>query len=110
MELIFEKSVRGHRCTLLPELDVPLYEMDESVVRDDEIDLPEIAEIDLVRHYTNLAKETFGVDKPTAEQVKYVTQQLIPSSYLLAHHTLRGHGITFNVPNRESSNAQAHRP
>ena len=62
MELIFEKSVRGHRCTLLPELDVPLYEMDESVVRDDEIDLPEIAEIDLVRHYTNLAKETFGVD------------------------------------------------
>lgn len=56
------------------------------------------------------AKETFGVDKPTAEQIKYVTQQLIPSSYLLAHHTLRGHGITFNVPNRESSNAQAHRP
>jgi glycine dehydrogenase subunit 2 len=62
MELIFEKSIKNHRCTLLPKLDVPLYEMDEAIVRDTSFDLPEIAEIDLVRHYTNLSKETFGVD------------------------------------------------
>lgn len=62
MELIFEKSIKGHRCTLLPDLDVPVYQMDSSVVRDTSFNLPEVAEIDLVRHYTNLSKQTFGVD------------------------------------------------
>lgn len=62
MELIFEKSVENHRCTLLPNLDVPIYEIDKSVSRDTPFDLPEIAEIDLVRHYTKLSRETFGVD------------------------------------------------
>jgi glycine dehydrogenase subunit 2 len=62
MELIFEKSVKGHRCTLLPKLDVPKYDIDKTIVRDTSFDLPEIAEVDLVRHYTNLSKETFGVD------------------------------------------------
>jgi glycine dehydrogenase subunit 2 len=62
MELIFEKSVKNHRCTHLPKLDVPLYELDSSVVRDTPFDLVEIAEIDLVRHYTKLSKESFGVD------------------------------------------------
>lgn len=62
MDLIFEKSVENHRCSILPKLDVPLYKIDKSLERDTPFNMPEIAEIDLVRHYTNLSRETFGVD------------------------------------------------
>lgn len=62
MDLIFEKSVVDHRCSILPKLDVPLYKIDKNLERDTPFNMPEIAEIDLVRHYTNLSRETFGVD------------------------------------------------
>lgn len=62
MELIFEKSRKDRRCTMLPKLDCPKYELNETQSRNTPFNLPEIAEIDLVRHYTNLSKQTFGVD------------------------------------------------
>ena len=57
-----------------------------------------------------VAKLTFDTDKPTAEQLKYVMTMYIPSMYLLAHHSVHGHPITFSIPNRDSSKAQSHRP
>lgn len=62
MQLIYEKSVENRRCTILPKMELNNYEIDSSLLRKSELKLPEIAEIDLVRHYTNLSKETFGVD------------------------------------------------
>ncbi len=62
MKLIFEKSKKDHRCTLLHKSEIETYELDSSFKRDSNLNLPEIAEVDLVRHYTNLSKETFGVD------------------------------------------------
>lgn len=56
------------------------------------------------------AKATFNVDVPTPEQIQHVVTALVPSAYLLAHHTLRGHGITFEVPKGDMANAQSHRP
>ena len=57
-----------------------------------------------------IAKLTFDTDKPTAEQIKYVMTMQVPSLYLLAHHSVKGHPITFNVPNRDMSKASGHRP
>ncbi len=61
MELIFEKSRVGRRASEIQGFDVPAVELDASLVRA-EIDLPEVAEIDLVRHYTQLSRRNFGVD------------------------------------------------
>jgi len=62
MSLIFEKSISKHRCTILPKQDIEDFQVDASLLRKSEVKLPEIAEVDLVRHYTNLSKKTFGVD------------------------------------------------
>ena len=63
MELIFEKSRKGRMGTSLPKLDVPNQGdlLDKSLVRE-EINLPEVSEIDVVRHYTALSRRNFGVD------------------------------------------------
>jgi glycine dehydrogenase subunit 2 len=65
-KLLFEKSVPGRSSCQLPCADVPekpLTDMlPESVLRSVEPGLPEIAEIDLVRHFTNLSKLNTGVD------------------------------------------------
>ncbi len=58
MDYLYEKSVEGRRCVTLPELDVPKY----SLGIDTNVELPEIAEVDLVRHYSNLSRLAFGVD------------------------------------------------
>lgn len=57
-----------------------------------------------------MAQATFGTTEVTPEQLKYVMTMEIPSMYLLEHHTVKGHRLTFNIPDRESSKAQSHRP
>jgi glycine dehydrogenase subunit 2 len=65
MELIFELSKARRRAADVPSSDVaqiaPESFIDKKYLRD-ELDLPEVAEIDLVRHYTNLSRRNFGVD------------------------------------------------
>jgi len=63
MKLIFEKTSPGRKGITLPELDTPDVEIDipETSVRK-ELDLPELGEVDVVRHYTALSKRNFGVD------------------------------------------------
>lgn len=63
-KLIFERSVKGHRAYDLPALDVPANEsaVPSEYMSDKALNLPEIAEVDLVRHYTNLSRRNFGVD------------------------------------------------
>ncbi|XWX31262.1 terminase large subunit [Staphylococcus phage PG-2021_19] len=57
-----------------------------------------------------IAQETFQTEKITREQVDHIINMLNPSTYMLKYHTLRGHPITFSIPNRDRSKAQAHRP
>ena len=65
MELIFEISRPGRTAVDVGRSDVPEIALDSlfdrKYVRDD-IDLPEVSEIDLVRHYTKLSRRNFGVD------------------------------------------------
>ena len=65
MELIFEISKPGRSAVQVPASDVPAVNIDDAIgqkyLRGD-LNLPEVAEIDLVRHYTNLSRRNFGVD------------------------------------------------
>ena len=61
MKLIFERSVAGRRSALLPKLDVPEAAPDFAT-RKKPPRLPELAEVQVDRHYTELARETRGVN------------------------------------------------
>ncbi len=58
---IFELSSPGRQGAYFPEPDVPVADLPESLVRED-LPLPEIAEIDVVRHFTRLSQLNHGVD------------------------------------------------
>ncbi len=62
MELIFERSREGRGCAILPGLDVPAAELPEALRRGKKLHLPQIAEVDISRHYTALMKRTHGVN------------------------------------------------
>ncbi|MDY3917820.1 MAG: aminomethyl-transferring glycine dehydrogenase subunit GcvPB [Candidatus Limivivens sp.] len=61
MKLIFEKSVEGRGCSILPACDVPEVKP-EGFIREKELHLPQISENDLSRHYTELANRAHGVN------------------------------------------------
>ena len=56
MKLLFERSRAGRAC------DVPVVTYDQGLLRAEAPRLPEMAEVDLSRHYTELAKQTHGVN------------------------------------------------
>jgi len=65
MELIFEKSRAGRAATGIPKSDVPEVAVESIIGKkllNNDVDLPEVAEVDLIRHYTQLSKRNFGVD------------------------------------------------
>ncbi|MBN1217929.1 MAG: aminomethyl-transferring glycine dehydrogenase subunit GcvPB [Anaerolineae bacterium] len=59
--LLFEMSSPGRTAFSLPELDVPETPLPNDLVRD-EVDLPEISELELVRHYLRLSQKNFSID------------------------------------------------
>lgn len=61
MELVFELSQPGRKNDYLPDVDVPAVVLDDRFLREEAPALPEVAEVDLDRHYTRLADEAFGV-------------------------------------------------
>ncbi len=62
MKLIFEKSVPGRRCTILPACDVERVSLPASLRRETKPLLPEMSETDISRHYTELCKQVHGVN------------------------------------------------
>ncbi|WP_010530970.1 aminomethyl-transferring glycine dehydrogenase subunit GcvPB [Lentibacillus jeotgali] len=64
--LIFERGKKGRTSYSLPELDVPeidlASEFEDSYVRSEAPDLPEVSELDIMRHYTALSRRNYGVD------------------------------------------------
>lgn len=63
MQLIYEKSVPGRKGFKTPRADVPLSkELPQSYLRQRSANLPEVSELDVVRHYTNLSRLNFSVD------------------------------------------------
>lgn len=62
MQLIYEKSEPGRRAITLDELDVPEVSLPPELCRAEDAALPEMSELDVVRHYTLLSKRNFGID------------------------------------------------
>ena len=60
MKLIFELGVEGRGMTLMPECDVPEYQLPEE--RTAPLHLPHVSENELTRHYTALCKRIHGVN------------------------------------------------
>lgn len=66
-ELLFELSRPGRRCHRLPKCDVPVDEplsalLPDAHRADAPPALPEVGEIDLIRHYTNLSTRNMSID------------------------------------------------
>ncbi|AIS51445.1 glycine dehydrogenase (decarboxylating) subunit 2 [Thermoanaerobacter kivui] len=65
-KLIFELSKEGRKAYTLPKLDVeekPLEDiLPQQMMRKEEIELPEVSEVDIIRHYTLLSNKNYGVD------------------------------------------------
>ncbi len=62
MKLLFEKSVPGRRCDLLPKCDVEPFALPQTLLREQPPALPELSEVDLARHYTELNHRVHGVN------------------------------------------------
>ena len=63
MKLLFERSRPGRCESIIPPCDVEQAQFSPSLLRAAAPRLPEIAEVDLGRHYTELASQTHGVNK-----------------------------------------------
>lgn len=64
MGIIYTKSVKGRRGVRLPECDVPVsYKLPESLRRKEYAELCELSELDVIRHFTELAEKNYSVDK-----------------------------------------------
>ena len=67
MKTIFELSVAGRRGVELPAADVSesalkAAQLPKGLLRAEPAELPEVSEVDAVRHFTNLSRMNFGVD------------------------------------------------
>ncbi|MDD3695511.1 MAG: aminomethyl-transferring glycine dehydrogenase subunit GcvPB [Lentisphaeria bacterium] len=62
MKLIFAKSVEGRRGLRLPASDVPAAELPQELLREQSAELPEVSELDALRHFTLLGRQNMGVD------------------------------------------------
>ena len=59
--LLYETSSPGRVAFSLPEAGVPESPLPTGLIRDDLV-LPEVSEVDVIRHYTRLSQYNFGVD------------------------------------------------
>ena len=63
MKLIFEKSVVGRRGAGCVDSGVEqVVKIPPQLLRDEPAELPELSELDVVRHFTELSRRNFGVD------------------------------------------------
>jgi len=65
-KLIFEQGAAGRRCTRYAETDAPDGNIEKHIprnlLRNKAAGLPEVSELEIVRHFTNLSRMNFSVD------------------------------------------------
>lgn len=65
-KLIFELSKEGRKAYNLPALDVEEMALEslipEDYLSESPLNFPEVSEVDVIRHYTNLSAKNYGVD------------------------------------------------
>ena len=63
--LIFEKGNKKAQTNFIPKLDIECDELEEIIPKNfirDEIQIPDIPEVEIVRHYVKLSKINYGLD------------------------------------------------
>lgn len=60
--IIYELSRPGRMATSLPGLDVPAADLPPDALLRDGVDLPEVSELDLMRHYVRLSQLNWAID------------------------------------------------
>ena len=118
MKLIFEKSVPGRRCTILPSCDVETAALPESLRRSDKPDLPQLSETDISRHYTELCHQVHGVNcglsswlkKQPAEKENIVSYKHLTCSQMRCffYYNLGGHHGQISEEHRGCTAHQRH--
>ena len=59
--IIYDLSVSGRTGALLPDVDVPTSALPTELMRDD-LDLPEVSELQVIRHFVNLSQQNMAID------------------------------------------------
>ncbi|MEA4940247.1 MAG: aminomethyl-transferring glycine dehydrogenase subunit GcvPB [Christensenella sp.] len=62
MKLSFERSVAGRRGVVIPKTAVPSAKLDDALLRKAPLRLPELSEVDVSRHYSELEQQVYGVN------------------------------------------------
>lgn len=62
MKLIFERSASGRASDLLPACDVKFDGIPSEMKREQTLNLPELSELDVSRHYSDLVRHVYGVN------------------------------------------------
>jgi glycine dehydrogenase subunit 2 len=62
VKLVYERSQRGRRASRLPRPDLPVPDLPARLARREPPRLPELAEPELLRHFTELSTQNFGID------------------------------------------------
>ena len=62
MKLVFERSIKDRKNDFIPKLEVEETVLPDRFLRKQELRLPEISQVDMSRHYTELADNSFGVN------------------------------------------------
>lgn len=62
-KLIFERSKPGRIGYMLPKTEINAFSLPDFFKREATLDMPEVTELEVVRHYTNLSMKNYGVDQ-----------------------------------------------
>jgi len=60
--LIFERGAKGRRCVIFPDAEASVARIPNAMRREDAPGLPEVSELELVRHYVGLSSMNFSID------------------------------------------------
>ena len=81
--LLIEISKEGRKAYSLPKLDVEFTKIDEmldyNMIKKTDLDLPELSEVDVARHYTLLSNKNFGFVIP--DNKKFTQDIYVPSRF-----------------------------
>ena len=60
--LLMDRSVAGRRAFTLPESDVPVQELPDASLPRDDIELPEVSQLEVIRYFSLLSQLNFSID------------------------------------------------
>ena len=60
--LLMDRSVQGRKAFTLPESDVPAQQLPDSSLLRDDVELPEISQLEVIRYFSVLSQLNFSID------------------------------------------------